>query len=117
VLDAWFEPSPRVIAALREHLPWIVRTSPPTSCYGFVEAVAEARGVRLDHILPGAGSSDLIFRAFRQWLSPDSHALILDPTYGEYAHILEQVIGCTTDRLLLRRQDSYDANIDQYAIR
>ena len=30
VLDAWFPPAPGVLAALREHLPWLLRTSPPT---------------------------------------------------------------------------------------
>jgi histidinol-phosphate/aromatic aminotransferase/cobyric acid decarboxylase-like protein len=50
----------------------------------------------------------LIFRAFRQWLLPDSNVLILDPTYGEYVHVLEQVIGCTVDRLTLRAVDNYD---------
>src|SRR5213593_353028 len=34
VLDAWFDPSPRVTAALTEHLPWLIRTSPPTHSDG-----------------------------------------------------------------------------------
>ena len=29
VLDAWFDPSPKVLDALHEHLPWLLRTSPP----------------------------------------------------------------------------------------
>ena len=29
VLDAWFPPAPSALAALREHLPWLARTSPP----------------------------------------------------------------------------------------
>ena len=33
----------------------------------------------LRDILPGAGSSDLIFRALRQWLTRKSHALISAP--------------------------------------
>ncbi|MBI4664034.1 MAG: histidinol-phosphate aminotransferase family protein [Verrucomicrobia bacterium] len=111
VLDAWFPPSPRVLAALQTDLPWLLRTSPPTSCAGMAEAVAAARGVAPHNLLPGAGSSDLIFRAFREWLAPASHALILDPTYGEYAHVLENVIGCTTDRLTLRRSDGYQVDL------
>jgi hypothetical protein len=31
VLDAWFPPSPIAIAAVRRYLPWLLRTSPPTS--------------------------------------------------------------------------------------
>jgi len=113
VLDAWFPPSPRVLAAVREHLPWLLRTSPPTACEGLVEAIADARGVAAKNILPGSGSSDLIFRALCHWLEPSSHALILDPSYGEYAHVLEQVIGCTVDRLILRRTEGYGVNLER----
>ncbi|HEX4342366.1 MAG TPA: aminotransferase class I/II-fold pyridoxal phosphate-dependent enzyme, partial [Verrucomicrobiae bacterium] len=113
VLDAWFPPSSRVLATLQEHLEWLLRTSPPTSCAGLIEAIAEARSVKTMNILPGAGSSDLIFRALRQWLSPESHVLILDPTYGEYAHVLEHVIGCTVDRLPLSPANDYAVDLDR----
>ena len=98
---------PSVLAALEEHLPWLLRTSPPTSCKGLIETIAEVRGVAPQSILPGAGSSDLIFRALRHWLTPRSKTLILDPTYGEYVHVLEHVIGCTVDRLPLLRSKGY----------
>ena len=111
VLDAWFPPSPKALAALEEYLPWLLRTSPPTDCDGLTETIAQARGIAPQNILPGAGSSDLIFRALRHWLSPSSHALILDPTYGEYAHVLERVIGCTVDRLTLPRRDHYAMDV------
>ncbi|MEQ2007715.1 MAG: aminotransferase class I/II-fold pyridoxal phosphate-dependent enzyme [Limisphaerales bacterium] len=113
VLDAWFPPSPKVLSALHEHLPWLLRTSPPTACEGLVEAIAAARGVAPANILPGAGSSDLIFRALRHWLTPASHALILDPTYGEYAHVLEKVVGCTVDRLTLSARDGFAVDLDR----
>ena len=113
VLDAWFPPSPRVLGALAEHLPWLLRTSPPASCAGLIETIAQARGVQPHHILPGNGSSDLLFRALRYWLKPSSRALILDPTYGEYAHVLEQVIGCTVQRLVLSRAEGYEVELSQ----
>jgi histidinol-phosphate/aromatic aminotransferase/cobyric acid decarboxylase-like protein len=111
VLDAWFPTSPKVLQALADHLPWLLRTSPPTDCKGLIETIAAVRGLRPENILPGAGSSDLIFRAFTHWLKPVSHALILDPTYGEYAHVLEQVIGCTVDRLPLAAEEGYAVNL------
>lgn len=111
VLDAWFPPAPAVTAALSAHLPWLMRTSPPTDCAGLIATIAAARGVAPENILPGAGSSDLIFRAFRHWLTADSRVLILDPTYGEYAHVLERVVGCTVDRLPLDRADGYEVNL------
>lgn len=111
VLDAWFPPAPGVLATLGEQLPWLLRTSPPTACTGLVETIATARGVSPANILPGAGSSDLIFRALRLWLTPASQVLILDPTYGEYAHVLERVIGCTVDRLVLDHAAGYEVNL------
>jgi len=115
VLDAWFSPAPGVVAALQAHLPWLLRTSPPTDCAGLIAVIAAARGVAPESILPGAGSSDLIFRAFRHWLTADSRVLILDPTYGEYAHVLERVIGCTVDRFPLDPADYFEADLDRLA--
>src|SRR5258706_5298667 len=113
VLDAWFPPSPKALAALQEYLRWLLRTSPPTDCGGLIETIAQARGVARENILPGGGSSDLIFRALRHWLTPASHVLILDPAYGEYAHVLERVIGCTVDRLALSRRNHYAVDLDR----
>jgi histidinol-phosphate/aromatic aminotransferase/cobyric acid decarboxylase-like protein len=107
VLDAWFPPSPKAMTALLEHLPSLVRTSPPTACEGLVRAVARTRHLKPECILPGAGSSDLIFLALRHWLSERSRVLVLDPTYGEYAHVLERVVRCKVDRLPLPRAQGY----------
>ena len=107
VLDAWFPPSPRVMSALNEYLPWLLRTSPPVGCEGLIRTIAQTRGVDADCILPGAGSSSLIYLALREWLTPRSCVLLPDPTYGEYAHVLEKVIRCRVDRLPLAREDRY----------
>ncbi|HTV09049.1 MAG TPA: aminotransferase class I/II-fold pyridoxal phosphate-dependent enzyme [Candidatus Aquilonibacter sp.] len=115
VLDAWFPPSPRVLSTIHEHLPWLMQTSAPTLCDGLRESIATHRGVRFENIVPGAGSSDLIYLAFRQWLHSGSRVLILDPTYGEYAHVLENVIGCRVDRLALSRRNGYQVNLDELA--
>jgi histidinol-phosphate/aromatic aminotransferase/cobyric acid decarboxylase-like protein len=107
VLDAWYPPSPKVVNALQEYLPWLLRTAPPTDCGGMVKTIARIRGVTPDSILPGAGSSDLIFLVLRHWLTAASRVLILDPTYGEYTYLLRQVIGCQIDHLCLSRSDNY----------
>jgi histidinol-phosphate/aromatic aminotransferase/cobyric acid decarboxylase-like protein/GNAT superfamily N-acetyltransferase len=107
VLDAWFPPAPGVVAALSEDLPWLLRTSPPTGCEPFLAAVADARGVAVEHLVPGAGSSALVFLALGRWLSASSRVLLLDPTYGEYAHVLERVVGARVDRLVVDREDGY----------
>jgi histidinol-phosphate/aromatic aminotransferase/cobyric acid decarboxylase-like protein len=113
VLDAWFPPSPRVLAALGEYLPWLLRTSPPTGCEGLTRTIARTRGVPPMSILPGAGSSDLIFLALREWLKPSSRVLLPEPAYGEYAHVLEKVIRCHVDRLVLSRANHYDVDLEQ----
>jgi histidinol-phosphate/aromatic aminotransferase/cobyric acid decarboxylase-like protein/GNAT superfamily N-acetyltransferase len=113
VLDAWFPPASAVTESLREHLPWLMRTSPPTTCEGLVAAIAAARGIPESCVLPGAGSSDLIFRAFPRWLTSRSRAVLLDPTYGEYAHVLEKVIGCKVERFPLERNDDYAVDLER----
>lgn len=115
VLDAWFPPSPRVTGALHENLSWLTRTSPPAGCEGMLRVIAATRGLDERCLLPGGGSSDLIFLALRQWLTKSSRVLLLDPTYGEYAHVLEKVIGCHVTRFRLRREEHYDVNLDALA--
>jgi histidinol-phosphate/aromatic aminotransferase/cobyric acid decarboxylase-like protein len=117
VLDAWFPPSPRILDTFQEHLPWLIRTSPPTQCEGLREAVAIHRGVEPRNVLLGAGSSDLIYRSFRDWLRRESRVLILDPTYGEYHHVLQNVIGCQVERLTLSRDCGYKVDLDEFASR
>ncbi len=115
VLDAWFPPSPKVMAALQKDLAWLLQTSPPTGCEGMVSAIARARGVPAECLLPAAGSSDLIFLALRHWLTPASRVLVLDPTYGEYSHVLERVIRCRVERLALSRADGYQVDWERLA--
>ena len=107
VLDAWFPPAPGVLRALASHQEWIARTSPPTTAAGLRASIAAARRIPEHCVLPGAGSSDLIFLALREWLGPRSRALLLDPCYGEYAHVLEQVVGCTVDRVALSESNGW----------
>jgi histidinol-phosphate/aromatic aminotransferase/cobyric acid decarboxylase-like protein len=115
VLDAWFPPSPRVMGALQEHLSWLTRTSPPAGCEGMLKTIARVRGIDERCLVPGGGSSDLIFLALRDWLTKSSRVLLLDPTYGEYAHVLEKVIGCRVERFHLRREEEYDVDAVELA--
>ena len=113
VLDAWFPPAPKIQEVIQSYLPWIIKTSPPTNSEGYIKTISEHRTLNRESILPGAGSSDLIFRIFNQWLRPSSKVLILDPTYGEYSHILNKIIKCKVERLELKREEGYNINIDK----
>ncbi|MEV5607716.1 aminotransferase class I/II-fold pyridoxal phosphate-dependent enzyme [Streptomyces sp. NPDC052225] len=115
VLDAWFPPAPDARAALTDDPAWAARTSPPTGAEGLVAEIAAVRGLPREAVCVGAGSSDLIFRAFGQWLTPDSRVLLMDPGYGEYAHVTERVIGCRVDRFGLRREDDWRIDTDRLA--
>ena len=113
VLDAWFDPAPEIKQELENHFSWIIKTSPPTDCSGMVNKIAKARGVKPANILPGSGSSDLIFLAFREWLSPKSRVLILDPTYGEYVHVLTNIIQCQVERINLLKANNYNVDLEE----
>ena len=108
MLDAWFDPAPSVLRKLVDHLAFAVKTSPPTQSEGLQRTIAATRGIAEQSILPGAGSSDLIFASLKHWVTPQSRVLILDPMYGEYAHVLEEVIGARIDRWKLSRALNYD---------
>ncbi len=110
VLDAWFPPSPKVLEALHNNLSWLLQTSPPTHARGLIEVIAEVRGIKEQCILPGAGSSDLIFLALRSLLHKKSKVLIIDPCYGEYIHVLEKVIQCGVTRFTLIREEGFIVN-------
>ncbi|MEU8148283.1 histidinol-phosphate aminotransferase family protein [Nonomuraea sp. NPDC048901] len=113
VLDAWYPPAPAVVELLGGDQGWLARTSPPAYPEGLVEEIAERRDLPPDAVATGAGSSDLIFRAFRGWLDTSSRVLLPDPVYGEYAHVVEQVIGCRADRFPLRRADRWRPDLDR----
>jgi len=113
VLDAWFEPAPEVVSIVSRYLPWEMRTSPPTHVSGVIEEIAEYRQLPPESLLMGSGSSDLIFRALPLWVNTSSKVLILDPMYGEYAHVLEQVIGCSVDRLTLDPRQAFALPLDR----
>ena len=82
-----------------------------TGSEGLIARIAAVRGVAPEAVLPGGGSSSLIFLAMRQWLTRSSRTLILDPTYGEYAHVFDNVINCGTTRLCLNREDGYQVDL------
>ena len=94
VLDAWFPACPAAVAEVEKRLAWTLGTSPPAACDGLVNAIAAARRIPPSNIVVGAGSSDIIFRCFQKWLTGFDSVLVVTPTYGEYVHVLDNVIGC-----------------------
>ncbi len=115
VLDAWYPPAPSILEGLRTHLEWFVRTSPPTHAEGLRAAIAQARGIEPDSILLGAGSSSLMFLAFPKMVAPGSKVVLLDPMYGEYRHLFEQVIPCQVDLHPLVKESDFALDVRDVA--
>jgi len=112
VLDAWFSPSPDVLNMLNNDLAWFLKTSPPTYAAGLIKVIAEVREISDRCILTGAGSSNLIFLSLRTLLNPNSKVLIIDPCYGEYIHVLENIIQCHVTKFNLKREDGFIVDTD-----
>jgi histidinol-phosphate/aromatic aminotransferase/cobyric acid decarboxylase-like protein len=108
VLDAWFDPAPEVLNTLREHLAFLLKSSPPSHAEGFVQELAVRRGIPADSVLPGAGSSSLLFSCLPRLLEPGSAVAVLDPMYSEYEHIAGTLLGCPLLRLALRGEDGFE---------
>lgn len=116
VLDAWYDPSPRVLAAVRQHLEFLVKTSPPTHAEGLREVVAERRGLDPASVLLGAGTSSLMFLALPRLVGRRDRVVVLDPMYGEYADIVQNLAGADVDRFDLP-VDGFRVDIDRLAAR
>lgn len=112
VLDAWFDPAPEVISKLREYLPFLLRSSPPIFAEGLVRAIARVRGLAEASILAGAGSSSLLFTCLPRLIAAGQRALILDPMYGEYRYLLENVIGAFVVRHPLPAEDNFQVHLE-----
>lgn len=77
---------------------------PDPLCRGLVAALEKAEGVPKDWILCGNGAADLIFRL--ALAKKPRHALILAPTFAEYAAALETV-DCEIHRYMLNEADDF----------
>lgn len=110
VLDAWFPPTPKALEKIRAYLPYIARTSPPTYCEGLMRTISEKRGIPIENIVVGGGSSDLMFTFFPLVLTKNSTVLILDPMYGEYQHIFEHIVEVNLVRHTLTPAESFKVN-------
>jgi len=113
VLDAWYPPAPNIVEAIQTHLEWLIKTSPPTHGEGLRDAIAKHRGIASENILIGAGSSALMFLLFPQLLTKQSKVTILDPMYGEYAHLVENVVGAELKRCVLPESTGFTPQLGE----
>ena len=111
--DAWFDPAPEVAKILKNNLSWLAKSTPPMYSEGLIKTISKVRGIPEENILAGAGSSDLIYLFFLKYCK--SNSVILDPMYGEYAHIISNVLKKKVRRANLGKTDGFRANINYVA--
>lgn len=78
-----FGPPAAVLAALRALDP---APYPDRSCLRLRQQLAQRHRCRLDAVVAGNGANELIHLAARALGAPGTTALVVAPTYGEYAH-------------------------------
>jgi len=91
-------PPPEVLAAARQSLDW-VQHYPEVDAASLRAALAYHHGIPDDCLLPGSGSTELIYLLPRV-LRP-RRALLVAPAFSEYARSLLQT-GCAVDQVIWR---------------
>ncbi len=110
VTDAWFDTSPKVINLVNKNLPWLLKNSPPTLADGLIKAISTNRKIPEENILVGGGSSDLMFIFFPNF--DFKRAVIIDPMYGESAHIIKNVLGKKIKRVFQNKENNFKVDIE-----
>lgn len=112
VLDAWFDPSPKVLKKIKNFLSYSIKTSPPTHSEGLIATISKFRKIPTNNIIVAGGSSDIMFTFFPNMIGKGQKVLILDPMYGEYAHIFENVVEAKIIRYKLHKKDNFIIDIN-----
>ncbi|MCC6423181.1 MAG: histidinol-phosphate transaminase [Phycisphaerales bacterium] len=79
-----FPPSPKVMQAIREMEPELLRRYPNPLAESFCAAAAKVLDVSPDMILAGNGSDDILTIATRTFIPPGGKLAFPDPTYSLY---------------------------------
>lgn len=113
VIDAWYPPAPAVSRVLRENLEHIIHTCPPARPQSLIKTISQTREVPERLISCGTGSSQLIFLLLETLLTRKDLAMIIDPMYGEYLHVLENVVGCKIVSHILKAKNNFQISLNQ----
>ncbi len=85
-----YPPSPRVMAALRDAEPELLRRYPSPTADEFRAAAAKLWGYDVDHFIAGNGSDDILTILTRAYLPPGGVMAFPEPTYSLYP-VLAQI--------------------------
>ncbi|HZZ43477.1 MAG TPA: histidinol-phosphate transaminase [Tepidisphaeraceae bacterium] len=84
-----FPPSPRVVQAIREMEPEMLRRYPDPNAVSFCNAAAKIHDISSDMILTGNGSDDILAIAVKIFLGPGDTLAVPHPTYSLYPVLAE----------------------------
>lgn len=84
-----FPPSPRVLQAIAQIEPELLRRYPDPTAHLFREAAGKLHKVSPDCILTGNGSDDILAIAMQTFLSPGNVLAMPEPTYSLYPVLAE----------------------------
>ena len=85
-----YGPSPQALAAIASTA---IDRYPDRQCLALREVLATHHGVRMDQIVVGNGSAELIWLLSVAYVRPGEPALVLAPTFGEYARAVALMGG------------------------
>jgi histidinol-phosphate aminotransferase len=84
-----FPPSPRVVQAIHQMEPEMLRRYPDPNARSFCAAAAKVHDVTQDMILTGNGSDDILAIAVKTFLGPGDVLAVPHPTYSLYPVLAE----------------------------
>ncbi|HEY1862007.1 MAG TPA: pyridoxal phosphate-dependent aminotransferase [Gemmataceae bacterium] len=99
-------PCPAALEAIRKIVPQGGRYLLDQT-FAFIEAMAASEGLPATHVLPGAGSSDLLHRSVLAFTSAGRPLVIANPGY-EAPHRAAKFIGAKVVSVPLRKDYSHD---------
>lgn len=102
-----FGPSPKVLEAIRTV---DVTRYPDPSATLLRRALTDALGVADNQVLPGNGAVELVWLTARAYLGPGDTALVVGPTFGEYAQA-SRAAGATVEYFESTAEDLFELNL------
>lgn len=108
-----FGPSPTVIEAIQQVINYgeDIERYPDPDVLALRRQLAQIHGVSIEQILVGNGSVELLWLIAFTFLGPNRRALILGPTFGEYAHTA-QLAGSPVEILSATVENGFRVELD-----
>lgn len=104
-----FGPPPgmmEILSKCHDELGKVISHYPDSEVYRLRHSLAEKLGIKVENILVGSGSTELIRLAALAYFGPGDKILIIEPTYGEY-QVACQITGAALIKQRLPAQNGF----------